>query len=68
MSIEKAAGGWNGLTFRYDDGTMEYHVIPINDLRPHEEEKTCWCRPTVEEGCIVTHNSMDRRELVERVN
>lgn len=42
------------------------HVLPINDLRDHDENGAgCWCRPRVEDGVII-HNSMDGRELIER--
>lgn len=41
------------------------HVIPMDDLRPHEESSQCWCRPFDEDG-IWVHNSMDKRELAER--
>jgi len=37
------------------------HVVPLNDLREHDDTADCWCRPREEEGVIV-HNSMDRRE------
>lgn len=43
----------------------ERHVLPIGDLRPHEESPRCWCRPFDDEGVWV-HNSLDRREFVER--
>lgn len=42
-----------------------FHVVPINDLREHQENEKCWCRPNDDEGVIV-HNSMDRREEYER--
>ena len=43
------------------------HVLPINDLKEHEESATCWCRPYCYdyEGVCV-HNSMDRREEYEQ--
>jgi len=43
----------------------ERHVIPLDDLRDHAESAVCWCRPFDEEGVWV-HNSMDRREFLER--
>jgi hypothetical protein len=44
------------------------HVIPINDLRPHEESLACPCRPrrNVGQPNVVVHNSFDGREIVER--
>lgn len=40
------------------------HVLPINDLKEHEESESCWCNPEYDEGVII-HNSMDRREEYE---
>lgn len=42
----------------------ELHVIPIGDLRMHEETEKCHCRPRVTDG-VVVHNSFDGRELYE---
>ena len=45
------------------------HVLPVNDLREHEEKTECWCSPQHEyvgAGEVVIHNSMDGRELYER--
>mgnify|MGYP003402519020 FL=1 len=45
---------------------MAIHIIPINDLREHEELTTCDCSPKVEfenGEMIIIHNSFDGREL-----
>lgn len=45
------------------------HVLPVDDLREHEETAECWCSPRLEYagvGEVVIHNSMDGRELYER--
>lgn len=51
------------------------HVLPLNDLREHVEQRSCWCEPrseTIRVGAglrtaiLVTHNALDGRELVER--
>jgi len=45
---------------------MSLHIIPLNDLKEHEEESTCDCCPTliIENGeMIFVHNSYDGREL-----
>lgn len=50
---------------------MAWHVLPTNDLEPHEENTTCKCGPKVvyEDGeMIVIHNSFDGREGIEIVN
>ena len=47
------------------------HVLPIDDLKPHEESSTCECEPRVEiveGGMLVVHNSWDGREWVEKAN
>lgn len=45
----------------------EIHVLPVNDLRDHEETADCWCRPRREDDAygVIIHNSMDRREEYE---
>jgi hypothetical protein len=47
-----------------DVGEDGWHVVPINDLRPHVSNASCWCRPTQDESepSVWIHNSMDRRE------
>lgn len=60
--------------------TGDVHILPIDDLRAHEETRDCWCRPTLQrhvrhavdrgvairiETIVVVHNSADGRELVE---
>jgi hypothetical protein len=57
----------------------DIHVVPINDLREHDDRtRICWCAPRVEvrdpetgdaypgRCALVTHVSMDGRELIER--
>lgn len=48
--------------------TDTWHVVPIDDLRDHEPDKACWCRPTLneeEDGDVYIHHSLDGRELYE---
>jgi hypothetical protein len=45
------------------------HVIPIDDLKEHEESSSCECTPTMIEvngEFIFSHNSYDGRELIEQ--
>lgn len=46
------------------------HVYPLGDLRKHcTNSKECWCNPKLEKrdnGIVVTHNSLDGRELIEQ--
>jgi len=44
------------------------NVIPLNDLKEHDENSTCECCPNVwfEKGkMIIVHNSFDKREEIE---
>ena len=48
---------------------MPIHIVPLNDLKEHEESSTCECCPSVEfenGEMIVVHNSFDGRELNEK--
>jgi hypothetical protein len=44
----------------------ETHVIPMNDLREHVEEETCWCNPRYggeqNDHELWVHASFDNRE------
>lgn len=46
-----------------------YHVYPKDDLKEHNTKSSdCWCSPRIEEdGAIVVHNSLDRRETFENL-
>lgn len=49
-------------------GRHVIHVLPIDDLKPHDISSTCWCTPKVKQegrGFVVTHVAEDGRELVE---
>jgi len=50
---------------------MIYHILPTNDLEPHEESSTCKCLPEVEVidngDMLIIHNSFDGREQVEKL-
>lgn len=53
------AGGW--LAIVCDVGRQ---VIPLDDLRDHVHNGSCWCKPTEDDGVLV-HHSVDRREEFE---
>lgn len=46
-----------------------FHVLPVNDLKDHEDGFSCWCRPRIERqvngNTLVIHNSADGREFFE---
>lgn len=50
---------------------MKVHVEPINDLITHDTDHfdECVCGPDVEfveGGAVITHHSLDGRELTEK--
>lgn len=50
------------------DKPDRWHIIPLHDLREHEDSPECWCKPQVldeEYPNVFTHNSLDQRELME---
>jgi len=50
---------------------MALHIIPINDIKEHDELSTCECCPSLEfenGEMIFVHNSFDGRELNEQTN
>ena len=63
MTEWKYPNGWVLIGYEHWD---EQHVIPVDDLREHEETPDCWCRPV--EGDtdeLWVHNSADGREEYE---
>ena len=48
---------------------MIWHLLPVNDLKEHEEKSTCECSPSVEIqenlDMLIIHNSFDGREAIE---
>jgi len=48
------------------------HIYPLNDLREHEMNSTCFCNPEVKEAgdgeLMCVHNSLDGREGLELAN
>ena len=45
---------------------MIWHILPIDDLKEHEEESTCECYPSVKivdsGDMLIIHNAYDGRE------
>ncbi len=50
----------------------DVHIIPVDDLKDHDESQYCHCEPRIEPGDygknLVIHNSYDGRELTEPDN
>jgi hypothetical protein len=52
----------------YEGDKTESHVLPVDDLRKHEQSEFCPCNPVLEEhpyNLLVIHNSYDNREEFE---
>lgn len=47
---------------RYSGLISDFHILPIDDLKPHCDRRDCWCNPVEKEDGLWIHNSMDRRE------
>lgn len=47
---------------------VDGHVLPIDDLKPHEVSPRCWCGPTPDDDApsVLVHHSMDKREEFEQ--
>lgn len=48
----------------------ERHVVPLDDLREHITDASCWCAPTADTddgkpGALYVHHSADHREHYE---
>lgn len=56
------------MNWQVDDSQpVDVHVIPLDDFRPHDAARTCWCHPDeeIDNACVVTHHAMDGRERHE---
>lgn len=53
------------VTTQHDN--YECHVLPVDDIKPHEATEKCWCCPVrdSEPPYALIHNSADRREEFE---
>lgn len=63
------------MTPKADDAETDRHVVQVNDLREHDDSRTCWCQPRIEyvesfltgeQSVLVVHHSLDGRELIEQ--
>jgi hypothetical protein len=57
---------WANITGQAYTGNLVTHIVPVDDLRPHELTSMCWCHPHLDrEDWIATHRSADCREDFE---
>ena len=62
--------GWRMEIVEYEEGRIQGHVMPVDDIHDHDTAPDCWCNPDAceEVPCIegtaqlFLHNSADRRE------
>ena len=53
----------------YFKNAKTYHILPIDDIKEHEESAYCDCYPRIEPhglNNVVIHNSFDGREALEQ--
>jgi len=57
---------------KYIQIMSNWHLLPVNDLKEHEESTTCECEPKIEfqenGDMLIIHNSFDGREAIEMFN
>lgn len=51
---------------------MIWHILPVNDIKEHDESSVCNCEPKTEiqenGDILIVHNSYDGREAIEMAN
>lgn len=60
--------GWDLWHCMDSNGHKHSHVVPVDDLREHELEVTCWCHPVEDHEApnLYGHNALDKREEYEQ--
>lgn len=63
-NVTAHVSGWAAVT----KDNCDIHVIPVDDIRPHDASSRCFCHPVPDEEDerVIVHNSLDRREIIER--
>ena len=57
---------WHSISGVTPCGSIVTHIVPGEDLYPHELSADCWCGPDLDhEFWIATHRSADGREDFE---
>ncbi len=67
MPVVAAASffGWRAIDVVTPEGYNQRHLVPTNDIRPHQACETCECGPVedMQAPDNWAHNSWDKREL-----
>ena len=48
----------------------DIHVLPVDDIKSHEENTKCHCNPKLEvigANLLIVHNAFDHREIIEEI-
>jgi len=58
--------GWRAFDVVTPQGHHQRHLLPTNDLRPHQAAETCACHPVedMQAPDNWAHNSWDGREFI----
>lgn len=56
-----------GTLWRVQPNGDEFHVVPVDDIRPHRLDDKCPCQPVhaASHHVVVIHAAWDRREVLE---
>lgn len=61
MTADRPTGAWLLTQERV------CQIIPLDDLREHDDGMRCWCSPSeMPDLGVIVHNAMDGREEFER--
>lgn len=56
---------WASITADNVDGYItQFHIVPVQDIKPHNLHHDCWCKPREDEWTddMWIHIAMDNRE------
>lgn len=67
MQSQEYPTGWVSETVWHEETVAIMHLVPCNDLRLHQLDPTCWCKPVedTETPDYWIHAAADQRELFE---
>lgn len=43
----------------------DWHIFPVNDLRPHQLTRRCWCEPILEWPCAACAGSGEMEQGID---
>lgn len=68
MQSELYPTGWVNEDVWFEETVCIKHLVPCGDLRLHQLDPSCWCKPTEDSETpdFWIHNSADGREAFEQ--